>query len=237
MVSVMQPARVLVDPVDGVPDAVEARRWGLPLVVLMASVALAAVAWFLRWDAAGSVVQKLAMGGELMRATEVEIAEQIARAERMALVAGVAKGLFAMPLLVLMLAVAVKLTGWFIGRPAPFPKAFTTAAVALLPIALYYLLFSAVVLFQHSVSEQMRETLVPASLAQLIDAGSPKVARVLGAVDFFNLWSAVLLGLGFSHASGMRRGRAIALGLVLYLMYAGVFLVGLPALSGGRGGP
>lgn len=235
MVSVMQPARVLLDPVDGVPGAVEAKRWGLPLVLLMASVAAAAVAWFLRWDATGSVVQNLAMSGELMRATEVEIADQIAQAERMALVAGIAKGVFVMPVLVLLLAVAVKLTGWFVGRPAPFPRAFTTAAVSLLPIALYYLLFSVAVLFQQQVTEGMRETLLPSTLGHLIEPSSPALRRLLSAVDFFNLWSAVLLGLGISEATGLKRWKGVALGLLLYAMYAAVFMIGIPGMQGGPG--
>jgi hypothetical protein len=56
-------------------------------------------------------------------------------------------------------------------------------------------------------------------------------------VDFFNLWSVGLLGLGFSSATGMRRSRALLLAAVLYAMYVGVFMVGLPAMAAGGGGP
>lgn len=236
MVSVIQPARVLVDPVDGVPSSVEARRWGTPLAILMVAVSLAAVAWFLRWDASGSVLQDLMMQGELMRATETEISEAISQAERTALVAGVAKGIFVMPFLVLLLAVVVKLTGWFVGRPAPFPKAFTAAAVSLLPIALYYLLFSVATLAQHSVTAGMRETLLPSHLGHLFGDQSPAMGRVLSALDLFNLWSASLLGLGLAEASGMKKWKGVALGLLLYGLYACVFLIGMPGMSGGPGG-
>jgi len=243
MVSVTQPARVLMDPVDGVPSSVEARHWGTPLVILMAAVSVAAVAWFFRWDATGKVTADLMMSGELMRATEIEISEAIQQAERTALVAGVAKGIFVMPALVLLLAVVLKVTGWFLGRPAPFPKAFTAAAVSLLPVALYWLLFTVATLAQHSVSEGIRDTLLPTHLGHLITGKGPALLRALSALDLFNLWSAVLLGLGFAEATGMKRWKGVAVGLVLYALYACVFMIGLPGMSGGpgmggeRGGP
>lgn len=237
MSSVLQPARVLVDPVDGVPSAVEAGRFGLPMVALMAAVCSHAVAWFFRWDATQMVVGNLVMSGDLAKSTEVEIADAIHQAERLALVGGLAKGIFLMPLFILLFAVAVKLTGWLIGKSIAFGKAFTAVAIGLLPIAVYHLVFAVVTLGQHAVTEGMRESLVPSSLAQIVQGVGPELTRVLSAVDFFNLWAAVLIGLGFAEGTGMRRSRGVVVGLVLYVLFAGVFIIGLPGMAAGRGGP
>jgi hypothetical protein len=152
-------------------------------------------------------------------------------------VGGIAKGVFVMPLLALVLAAALWVAGWLFETPAPFARLMAAAALALLPVALYHLIFALCALAQHSLSLARVPELVPSSLA-VLEGLSPKLKKALGAVDFFNLWSVGLLGLGFSSATGMRRGRALLLCFVLYAMYVGVFSLGLPELmAGGPGGP
>ncbi|MFZ5469983.1 MAG: YIP1 family protein [Myxococcota bacterium] len=236
MVSVIEPAKALIDPLGGVTAAVQARRWFLPLVALAMATSLSGAAFALRWDPGPGVLREL--GPEASRTSEREIAEKIEQAGRVRLVAGVAKGVFVMPLSVLLVAVALKLCGWLFGTRARFAACFSAAAIAFLPIALYHLVFATAALRQVAVTESQLATLVPSSLAAMKAAVSPEWKRALGAVDFFSLWSATLLGLGFSAASGMRRSRAVALGFLLYVMYAAVFLVGVPGLmASGGGGP
>jgi hypothetical protein len=219
--------------------AIEARRWVWPLLFLCLSVSLSGTAFALRWEAAPATIQRLQTSGELGRYSESELADEIQTSSRKALVGGIAKGVFVMPLMVLALAAVLWFTGWLFGAPAAFGKMMAVASIAMLPIALYHLIFAVCASAQFSMTEARVETLVPSSLAAL-DGLSPKVQKVLKAVDFFNLWSVGLLGLGFSAATGMRRGRALLLAGVLYAMYVGVFMVGLPAMAdgpGGRGGP
>ncbi len=236
MTSLAQPARVLVDPLDGMQAAIEARRWVWPLLFLCLSVSLSGTVFALRWDAAPATLQEMQMTGELSRNTESEIAEKIQTASRKALVGGIAKGVFVMPLTVLALAAVLWFVAWLFGTPAPFGRMMAVAAIAMLPIALYHLIFAGCAAAQHTMTLERVSTLVPSSLAML-EGLTPKLKRVLGGVDFFNLWSAVLMGLGLSSATGMRRGRAVLLALVLYAMYVGVFMIGLPAMTGGPGGP
>jgi hypothetical protein len=183
------------------------------------------------------VVQELQMSGKLGQVTETELAEEIQTASRKALVGGIAKGVFVMPLLALVLAAALWVVGWLFETPAPFARLMAAATLALLPIALYHLIFAICALAQHSLSLARVPELVPSSLA-VLEGLTPKMKKVLGAVDFFNLWSVGLLGLGFSSATGMRRHRALLLCFVLYVMFVGVFSIGLPELmAGGGGGP
>ncbi|MBN1204481.1 MAG: YIP1 family protein [Myxococcaceae bacterium] len=236
MTSLAQPVQVLVDPLEGMQAAIEARRWVWPLLFLCLSVSLSGTVFALRWDVAPATIQQLQMAGELGRLSESEIADKIQTASRKALVGGIAKGVFVMPLQVLMLAAALWFVAWLFGTPAAFGRVMAVAAIAMLPLALYHLIFSGCAAAQYTMTEARVSTLVPSSLAML-DGLTPKLKRVLGAVDFFNLWSVGLMGLGLSSATGMRRGRALLLAVVLYAMYVGVFMIGLPAMAGGPGGP
>ncbi|MHB8873065.1 MAG: YIP1 family protein, partial [Myxococcaceae bacterium] len=166
--------------------------------------------------------------------SENEIQEKIEQAGRIRLVGGVAAGVV-QPLSVLFAALVLMLTAWLLGLSAPFSKCFTAAAVAMLPVALFHLIFAVAAFRQVGLTEAEALTLVPSSLLSLKPDAPPKLARLLGAVDFFSLWGAVLLGLGFAQAAGMRKVRAVVVGLALYGVYAAAFLVGLPGLSGGRG--
>lgn len=235
MTALVQPARVLVDPIDGMGAAIEARRWVWPLLFLCLSVSLSGTAFALRWDAGPATIQRLEESGDMSRYSESELSDEIQTTARKALVGGIAKGVFVTPLKVLLLAAVLWLAAWLFGTPTAFGRLMTVAAIAMLPIALYHLIFAACAAAQFSMSEARVETLVPSSLAAL-QGLSPKLQKVLGAVDFFNLWSVGLLALGFSSATGMRKSRALLLALALYLMYVGVFTIGLPAMGGGPGG-
>lgn len=237
--SLALPARLVIDPVEAVPSAVATRRWFWPLLFLCLATAFSGLAFAVRFDAGGKVLQQLATTGELAQITDHDLAEKIVQAQHLAVVAGVAKGLFLMPLVVLLLAVAVKFASWLIGRPTKFSKLFTVVALAMIPIAIGNLVYGVCALAQHSISVDRAQMLIPSSLAAVFHPHGQKWIRLLSGLDFFNLWSAALLGLGYAEASGMRKGRALIFALILYVCFVGVFLVGLPAMTGGppHGGP
>ncbi|MCI0573016.1 MAG: YIP1 family protein [Myxococcaceae bacterium] len=218
---------------DGVPAAVSSSRWAVPLVMVALATALSGAAFALRWDSAPSVVTELQQSGELTRLTEQEILEKIQVASRTQLVGGVAKGVFVIPFFVLAVAALLAAAGWLFGARGRFAQLFTASAVAFLPVGLYHLLFAVCALRQNGLSEAQAKVLLPSHLGAFLTA-SPKLASALAMADFFNVWSVVLLGLGFSAATGMRKGRALLLCAVMFAMYVGVFLVGLPGMSGGR---
>jgi len=232
MATLVQPALVLADPVDGVRAAVENTRFGLPLVASVAAGSLASFAYYLRWDSAAKVIGELSASGALARSTESEIAEQILTTQRVALIAGLGKALFLTPLLLLALALALKLTAWLLDRSASFSRCFTAGALAFLPLAVGELALALVTLRQASVDERQMATLLPSSLAALWPALPPGLFRAASALDFFRLWSAAVLGLGFSAATGLSRSRGLLVGFGLYALYAGVFMVGIAGMGG-----
>jgi hypothetical protein len=233
MVSVFQPVRAIVDPVDGLSAAVDSGSWFWPLMFLVIAVSFSGAAFALRWNAAPMVTQRLQMTGELPNTTEQELTQQVVTEQRVRLVTGVAQGVFAMPLMVLVVAAVLKFAGWLFGTPAPFVKCFSTAALAMLPVALLHLVLGASFLRQVALTDAQAQQLVPSNLAWFMPRASATAQKILSSLDFFKLWSAVLLGLGFAAASGMRRQRAILLSLVLYGMYVGAFSIGIPGLRGG----
>jgi hypothetical protein len=233
MVSVQQPARALLDPIDGLSAAIDARRWFWPILFLVAGASFAGAAAALRWDAGPVVTQQLQMSGELQNTTEQDLSQQIVTAQRVRLVTGVAQGVFVVPAMVLAFAGVLKLVAWLIGRPAPFTKLLSVVALSMLPIALFQFILGAACLRQPALSDDAVASLVPSNLGVLFPAAGEGLRALLSSLDFFRLWSAALVGLGFAAASGMRRARALLLAAALYGMYVGVFAVGMPGLRGG----
>ena len=231
--SVLQPARAILDPVDGISSAVEAGSWAWPLAFLALSMSFSAAAFALRWNAAPAVVQQLEVTGELPNTTEQDLAGQIVTAQRVRLVAGVTQGVIAAPLLIVFAGLSLKLAAWFFDAPAPFARCISAAAVAMLPIALFHLIFGVSMLRQPALAESQLAQLVPSSLLGFAPRASVGAQRLLASIDFFKLWTAGLLGLGFAAASGISRWRALLLGFALYAMCVGVFAIGIPGMRGG----
>ncbi|MBX5480430.1 MAG: YIP1 family protein [Myxococcaceae bacterium] len=233
---VLLPTRALVDPAVGVTRAVSSRRWAWPLLLLIAATVFSGVAFALHYDPAPAVIRGLEMSGEIRNTTEKELADAITTAGRVKLVAGVANGLFLVPLYVLLFAVAVKVACWIVGRPIRFADAFTSASISQLPIALYQVLHGVVALASPSLGDSQEHTLLPSHLGRFLDGLSPELLRLASVADLFNLWAAILLGFGIAAGTGMKAWKGVAFALFLYLLFAGVFLVGLPSMALGTGG-
>ncbi len=244
---------VVFDPVGAIGPAVEARAWLVPLLLTVVMTAAASAALGVKLDSARLVLPKLEAAGELAKASEREISEQVEQAQRIAIVAGVAKGLFLVPLIALLSAAGLWLMSWLLGGKATFAELFTVASLMLLPMAVGQGITLVSALRQSSLSPSMVKQLVPSSLAQLVsadDAGPPPRAdtprggwkRTAGTVllelaDFFHLWAALLLGLGFAAATKLSRLRAVPMGVLLYFLVLAAFTIGLPGLADGAGGP
>lgn len=233
------PLRALLDPVGAIPQVVEKRRWLVPLLLVALLTAAAGTVIALRLDAARLVIPKMQMSGELMKASEREVDEAIQQAQRVALVGAIAKGLFAMPLLVLVLSVVLKLAAWLLGKKALFADLFTVAALTMLPVAVFHGIEIVAALKLEVITPRLAETLVPSSVASFVQLAPPALKRVYTALDVINIWASLLMGLGFAAASKWSPWKGALFGLFLYVLFAAAFMVGLPGLSppdGGMGG-
>ncbi len=229
------PLRALIDPVGAIPRAVEARRWFVPLLLIAVLTAAAGAVIALRLDASRVVIPKLAMSGELMKASEREVGEAIEQAERVALVGGIAKGLLLMPMLVLLLAIALKIAAWLLGRKALFADLFTVAALTMLPVAVFHGIEVVAALKLEVITPGMLEGLVPSSLAAVVGMASPALKRVYTAIDLINIWASLVMGLGFAAASKWSPWKGALFGLFLYVLFAAAFFVGVPGMMPAEG--
>lgn len=227
--------KVLTNPAEGVPAAIEARRALWPVVLLSLATAFAGASFAVRWNAAPSIVQGLESSGQLKGMPEADLLDQIQQAQRLKLVTSIAGGLVLPVLMVLGIAVVLALLAWLLGKKGTFNGFFTAAAVGMLPLALAKFLYGLVALTQTSLSEDRAATLLPSSLAFVFHAQSPKLMRLLSSLDFFHLWAALLVGIGFAAVVGMRRRQGLLVGAALFLAQLGVFGIGLPALTSGGG--
>ena len=234
MHALRQSFRVLVDPVDALPVALEARRWLWPMLFLVATVAFASAGFALRWNAGPGVLQGLEESGKLATMANAEVAEAVTTAERVKLISGLAFAAFVVPVILLAVAGALKFVLWLLGRKARYSAVFTVLTLALLPVAVFHLVLGVCELWQLTLTPEQVATLVPSNLSVLLHPASRKLGRLLLAVDFFGLWSAGLLGLGLAALTGMPRVRALVLGLSFYLTYVAVFVLGIPGLMGGH---
>lgn len=232
MESISLPLRALLDPFGAIPKAVESRRWVVALTLVSVLTAVSGAVVAMRLDASRVVIPKMQMSGELMKASEREITEKIQQEQRVALVGGVAKGLLLMPLLTLILSVVLKVTAWLIGRKALFAQCFTVAALTLLPVAVFHGIEIIVALSQAVLTPALIASLVPSSPSFEVPG---RFSSVVKSLDFFNLWGALLMGLGFAAASGWKQWKGAIFGVFLYVLYACVFLIGLPAVMAGAG--
>jgi hypothetical protein len=72
------------------------------------------------------------------------------------------------------------------------------------------------------------------SLRALAPADNAILKGVFGSIEFFTLWSLVLLALGLQRVFGMSRGQAIAVLIPLWLIYVVMLVLG--EVLGGMGG-
>lgn len=225
-----------VDPVGKVPELVSSRSWGWALICLCLSGAFFGFMVGDRLDTRRVVTAKMSKDGSLAKASERELSDAIQQEQRVTLVAGIAKGLFGMPMFVFFVAVTLKILAWLVGRKALLADTWSAACVAMLPIALSFLLAGLAATTYEALTPTQVPQLLPSSLAAVVSDAGPKLMRVWGAIDLFAMWAAVLLGLGFATASGMKRSAGVAYGLLLWVLYSATFQIGLPGLMAAQGG-
>lgn len=223
----------LFGPLDGVPLAVRARRWGLPLILSIAAGLFAAGALATRLDTRSTALAELEQSGELKDATDRDVNDKIDGARRMASVQAVARALVLPPASALALMLALMLAAKLAGGKAPAGAAWAAACAALVPGIVHSLLAGAAALRRTAVTPQEVRGLVEASAAPLVHGGGRVASLVVGQLDAFTLWSAALLALGLAAASKLPRARSFAAALVGLACYA---MLAVTA-SAGRGGP
>ncbi len=228
--------RAVFDPLGAVPAVVEARRFGLGLVLVALAASASGALVAQRVDVQPQVIASLAASGELGKKSERELSDAVEQAQRLALVAGSAKGVL-VPVLALAVAVGLAILGWVLGRKASFGAYFSVAVLGLLPVGVFHVILATAAWRQGVLSPAMVQSLIPTSLAALLPDAPGALGRAYRAVDVFNVWSASLVGLGLAVALKLPRWVGLLVGLCVYALVGAALLVGLPGLLSGGGSP
>jgi hypothetical protein len=195
-------------------------RWFF-LVAWLCSILLGAAMAY-RVDARSSTLRKLEMSGQLKTMSDRQIADDTRSAERVSQVTNIAKGVVGAPAQLGLTCVSLLALGWFFRGRVKGSAVVPVAAATLLPGAIANTI-DAVSAFRHTMLPPEGAPLAPRSLsALLLLLDRPLVDPWLkfgNALDFFSLWTAVMVGYGVAAVGQVPRRNALIGTLTAWVCY------------------
>lgn len=195
-------------------------RWFFLFAWLCSLLLAGALAY--RVDARSSTLRKLEMSGQLQSMSDRQIADDTRGAERVFMVATLAKGAVGTPVSLGLACVSILTLCWFFRGRVKGSAVVPVAAATLIPGAIADLVDAATAI-RHVVLPPEGVPLAPRSLGAL----APLLGRPLpdpwlklaNALDFYSLWSALMLGYGVAAVGQVPRRTAIIGTLVAWICY------------------
>ena len=120
-----------------------------------------------------------------------------------------------------------------LGGTLDFARSMSVSVHAMMPLAVAALLLVPIAMGRGDIglTELENGTLLPSNLLALLGSGfSPPLRAALQSVDFFSLWTLVLLAIGYHTVAGVSRARAAGAVLGLWSLWVCV-RVGFAALG------
>jgi hypothetical protein len=195
-------------------------RWPL-LFAVVCSLSLGTAA-ALRVDAREVTLRQLDNEQKLQTMSDRQIEDAQRGTERAFMVKKIGGGLVQAPVALLLSAVGLFALSWFLRGRSQSGQVFTVAAYALIPNALGNLVEAAATFLRPSIAPDGPPS-VPRDLAGIAAAFGRTLegpaARLLGSLDVFALWGAILLGFGLSTAAQLPLRRALTGTLIAWLCY------------------
>lgn len=140
------------------------------------------------------------------------------------------------PLSLLILAAATWLAFRVMGGEGTFRQSWAIALYAWIPQLIKMLIVTLLILRAGTVTMEEVQTILKSHPGALVDPSEqPMMFAFLSSLEIFNIWTLVLLGIGFSYAHLTSRARAFTIVLVLWVVVV-LGKIGLAALQG-IGGP
>jgi hypothetical protein len=197
------------------------RAMGYVLFAWLAALLLAGV-MAVRVDARASTLKKLDQNGQLQGMSDRQLADESKSAERVFQVATIAKGVASVPAELALASLAVISMSWFLRGRTKGSAVVPVAAATLAPNAIAKLLDAGVAL-RHALIPIDGVLLSPRTLAALLGlAGKPlgpPWLKLADALDFYSLWSAVMVGYGVAAVGSVPKRRALVGTLVAWVCY------------------
>jgi hypothetical protein len=225
----LPPALVaMVAPDAGMERQARVGKPGLAVLIAIACALFAAFAQASRVDARSVTLQKLEKDGQLTAMSDRQVEDETRNAERLYQVMRVASGALEAPAFLLLGSLAVVVLVWFLKGKLKGRAVFPVSAAVLLPGALANLLDGITALRMEALPPG-RAALAPRTVAGILASlGAPLSGAALklgGALDFFSLWAAVLMGFGIAAAGDVPTRRALIGTLCAWVCYRLIFSV------------
>ena len=206
----------------GMPRAARMSRARGPLLFALICSLAWGVALAAQVDARDVTLRELDMQGKLPTLSDRQIEEAQRTSERGFMVKKLAIAAVEPPLMLLASALGLFALSWLLRGRSQAGQVFTVSAWALVPAALGDLVEAAATLLRGSISPEAGP-ITPRTFAALAEAlghaASGPAAKLLGAIDVFDLWGVVLLGFGFAAAAQLPTRRALTGTLIAWVCY------------------
>ena len=187
--------------------AIAARpTWGLALLVIVLFSAISAAIWIPSIDVAELIRQRIATSGQNVDAARLDTI--IEMTSRMRWVMFLGPVIVFQPIAVAVVAFVFYLVFRVTGSEQRYQQSLAVTTHSFLPLAVAALLSIPLLLSRGSMSteELMAGGALASNLAFLAgEDASPAMLAFLQSLDFFSLWSLVLLGIGYVRTTGLPR--------------------------------
>ena len=209
-----------------------ARRptWLVALAVLVAVSLGAAFVWIPKIDMAEVMRSQMEASGQSLGEEEIENFVGVFQRLKWPMFLG--SIVFIQPLGYLLMALLFFLIFKVAGSEMSYKGSFATVVHGFLPAGVAAILTIPIVLGREEIDFQQFQSggFLTSNLAFLApEPGSP-LASLLGSLDFFSIWTVVLLAIGYSAVAGVRRQTAALAVVVPWLLWV-LAKAGLAALS------
>lgn len=212
----------MVAPDAGMERQARVGKPGLAVLIAIACALFAGFAQASRVDARSVTLQKLEKEGQLTSMSDRQLEDETRNAERLYQVMRVAAAAAETPAFLLLGGLAVVVLVWFLKGKLKGRAVFPVSAAVLLPGALANLLDGITALRMEALPPGSA-ALAPRNLAAIFaSSGAPLAGAALklgGALDFFSLWAAVLMGFGVAAAGDVPTRRALVGTLCAWVCY------------------
>lgn len=209
--------------------------WLLALIVLLLCGVAAVVSYGPKVDFETSMREQLASSNLSISAEDIEtqVAFMGKFGAAMMYAAAIAMPWLAYPLMALIFFLLLRLAG----GELDYKRSLSVVVHGNMPWAVASLLSIPIALGRDAITTQELEqgSLLPASLLAFQGSEDAIVRTLLGSVDFFSLWTIVLLTIGFEKVARVSRGRATGIVVGMWLVWV-VIRVALAALGQMFGG-
>lgn len=195
---------------------------------------LAGAAAAYRVDTRRTTMQQLEKSGQVATMSDRQIDDEVKGAEKKFIVLTTGIKAVQPPFFLLLTALCLVTLGWFLRGKIQGKAVFPVAAAALLPGAIANLI-DAVTIFRRPMISPDDASLIPRTVTDILAAvGHPlngAFAKLGNVLDFYSLWTAILVGFGLAACTTVPTRRALIGTLVAWFC---VRLLTNVAMGGGH---